>query len=378
MTGINTNIIYNPNRPNASLAQGLGSLAQGFESRRRNQAAEIQLQNAQIKQRQLSDMMERDETFQQDLYDMGDVPFEEKMDLYREIKPYEAFEDQRKMNLRSAGRGAGTIWSGVSGRPGVLYNKVTGEYKQDTGIQEYIDPLKQAEYDRKLAKDASQKDQFQQKQSLDFRKFVLQGDKSAEQIRQFELDQVMDEKKLDFQLNKNDINFRFKQEKQLERLPDNIKNTFNKDRSVYEKDIDKVIKLNDSFGVMSDKLNNITNVIVDEGTFLESKGVGETAVRAKSAIESAVVKYNRDVAELGALAGSDLSMLRGIIPDPTAWKAMTYNAWKKTMDDLQSGLRQQYKRVLNNSGFNVTGKELGTGTPSVKDSITEEQEGWID
>jgi hypothetical protein len=99
---------------------------------------------------------------------------------------------------------------------------------------------------------------------------------------------------------------------------------------------------------------------------------------AKSKIEDAVVKYNADVAKLGALAGADLSMLRGIIPDPTSWASLSYDAWKQTMESVKEGMQEDYQLIMGMRGFNVSGNQLGNAPGraalSAKSKLTKENQ----
>jgi len=240
--------------------------------------------------------------------------------------------------------------------------------------------LQEQDIARKIKKDKDANNKFNQRQKLDYKKFLLSGEKSEEQIRQFEEGQKLKREEMDLELSKPDRERSFAQEGFRLQLPEYLQGKVNPKKVFVQTEVTKLKDANNSYGDIYKKVKDLETLVPSSSDYLASKGVGEKAGLVRSQVAQIITDYNRNVAELGALAGQDLTILEEAIPAPSAWKAMSYLTWKKTIQNLKKNIKEKYQGLMRNSEVNVSGNMLDSiaDKARISQSLTSEEESWLD
>jgi hypothetical protein len=238
--------------------------------------------------------------------------------------------------------------------------------------------IQEKEHERKSLKDKASLSNFNKKQQLEREKFYLSGQKNEEQIRQFEESMAMKREEIALELNKPERERKFAQEGYRLQLPEYLQGKAKPSKVFTQTEITKLKDANNSYGDIYKKVGDLQSLVPTASDFMSAKGTGETAGLVRSQVAQMITDYNRNIAELGALAGQDLTILEEAIPSPSQWKAMTYSTWKKTMKNLEKNIKEKYQGLMRNSDINITGNLLDTIANQARvTTLTSDDEGLI-
>jgi hypothetical protein len=250
--------------------------------------------------------------------------------------------------------------------------QVKNALSRDPNAERRLKVMEDAEA-RKLAKAQTQMTQFEAKQKLELDKFKLSKDKTAEQVSQFAQQQALRREEMKLELQKPERERNFAQEGYRLQLPEYLQGKANPTRVYTQSDITKVKDANNSYGDIYKKVSDLQTLVPTASDYVDAKGLGETAGLVRSQVAQIITDYNRNVAELGALAGQDLTILEEAIPSPSQWKVMSFLTWKKTINNLKKNIKEKYQGLMRNSDINVSGNILDT---IAKDSRVEADSGY--
>jgi hypothetical protein len=161
-------------------------------------------------------------------------------------------------------------------------------------------------------------------------------------------------------------------------LPEYLQGKTKPSKVFTQTEVTKLKDANNSYGDIYKKVGDLQSLVPTASDFMSAKGTGETAGLVRSQVAQMITDYNRNIAELGALAGQDLTILEEAIPSPSQWKAMTYSTWKKTMKNLEKNIKEKYQGLMRNSDINVSGNLLDTIANQARvTTLNDEENSWI-
>lgn len=188
----------------------------------------------------------------------------------------------------------------------------------------------------------------------------------------------MKREEIALELGKPERERKFAQEGYRLQLPEYLQGKAKPSKVFTQTEVTKLKDANNSYGDIYKKVGDLQGLVPTAGDFMAAKGTGETAGLVRSQVAQMITDYNRNIAELGALAGQDLTILEEAIPSPSQWKAMTYSTWKKTMKNLEKNIKEKYQGLMRNSDVNVSGNLLDTIANQARvTTLTSDDEGLI-
>jgi len=354
-----------------SFSQGLSSLADGLQSIKKNKLSDLAMQQQEFNLDQARIKAEREE--------------EDRLRAEAERKRQLAQRDNFMSNVQTM-----QMEGEEQLTPEQMQSAYAQAYPQKYAEQQVKSALsrdpyagrriavQEAEHKRKSAKDIASMSKFNERQQLEREKFYLTGQKSKEQIRQFEESLKMKREEIALELGKPERERTFAQEGYRLQLPEYLQGKVNPKKVFVQTEVTKLKDANNSYGDIFKKVNDLETLVPSASDYLAAKGTGETAGLVKSQVAQIITDYNRNVAELGALAGQDLTILEEAIPSPSQWKAMTYLTWKKTIQNLKKNIKEKYQGLMRNSEINVSGNMLDKISSMARvTNLTDDDEGLI-
>ena len=206
MAQIDTSIYRGMQGP--SLAQGMASLAGGLGSIKQSKLADLAMKQQQFGYEQAIQNAQREE---------------------EERKRKQAQEAEFMAQYQTAQMEGGEQLTPEQIQ-GIYANVYPQQYAQQQ-VKSALsrDPyagkrleLQEKEHKRKLGKDAESKRKFDERQMLDYKKFLQSGKKNEEQIRQYEQSMALKREEMDLELNKPERDRKFAQDGYRLQLPDHL------------------------------------------------------------------------------------------------------------------------------------------------------------
>ena len=355
-----------------SVSQGLSSLADGLQSFKQNKLSNLAMRQQEFDLEQARIKAEREE--------------EDRLRAEAERKRQEAQRDEFNALYQTQQMESGTDQL----TPEQMQSVYTQAYPQEYAEQQVKNALSrdpyagrrldilESEHKRKSAKDVASISSLNKKQQLEREKFYFSGQKSKEQIRQFEESLNMRREEIALELDKPDRERAFAQEGYRLQLPEYLQSKAKPTKVFTQTEVTKLKDANNSYGDIYKKINDLQSLVPTSSAFISAKGTGETAALVKSQVAQIITDYNRNIAELGALAGQDLTILEEAIPSPSQWKAMTFSTWKNTMKNIEKNIKEKYQGLMMNSDINVSGNLLDTIANRARvTTLTDEENSWI-
>jgi len=345
-------------------AQGLGSLASGLQSIKQSRLADLAMKQREFDYNQSLEKAKREEEERKRQM----AQREEFMAQYQTAQ-MEGEEQLTPEQMQG-------IYANVYPQQ-YAQQQVKSALSRDPYAERRL-KVQEGKERRLTEKDETRRNQFAEKQRLDYKKFLLAGEKNKEQIRQFEEKQAMQREQMQLELSKPERERDFDQKNYRAQLPEYLQSTIKPSKIFTQGEITEVRKANNSYGDIYKKVKDLEGLVPSPSAYVAAKGTGETAGLVRSQVAQIITDYNRNVAELGALAGQDLTILEEAIPSPSQWKAMTYSTWKKTIGNLKKNIKEKYQGLMRNSDIRVSGSILDTlAKQSRIITLTSEDEGLI-
>lgn len=179
---MNTNIY---NKPRTSIADVVSTYSNARDRAKQRELLDIQEQSARAKLSQQRNLQQRQQSLAGLLQANPNIGEEEFQNYYEQMYPDQKYKNMMQAKNKTSSSGQ---WISVPSRPGWLMNKVTGEFKQDETVSEYVDPYKKTAQELKRERLDYTKDRNEQKDKLEQDRYDLAVSNRDTAIEKFKQD----------------------------------------------------------------------------------------------------------------------------------------------------------------------------------------------
>ena len=368
MTRINTNLIYNPNNPAPTMAQGLQSIAGGMQNIKQARLADIAQQQSVLKLQQAQEQAERQQGFRQDFQDMGYTPGvsdpRELTDLYAEHFPMQVAQQEMQNQMK-----AGDPYAERK-----LLLREQAEVRR--GEQFGLNKVKAKLYEKRINQ-AEKRGDFTMAAKLRDEIFREKKYLSDEEDRKW---------KNDFQFRKGERDYGIRQNELVGQVPSIIRGNYRGRASTENptgqdltpENVKTLTTATEGASKILDNTNQLLTLIDKYG--LEKLPTSEQA-RMKTLIGNIALQYKgKDFANLGVLTGPDLDILMSVTGDPTSFSALSSDIQGQKLRQFKSGLISGYNKTLISRGFDPIDPEVlgGMGNAVAPSKLSDDDKAVAD